>query len=84
MPWVLRGPLLPGRMLALAGTNALAGNIIAIAIAFWARLSVETYPGIRRSYVILPSALTGHGVEEETDTDEESVETAAAEEGVRA
>ena len=62
MPWVLRGPLLPGRMLALAGTNALAGNIIAIAIAFWARLSVETYPGIRRSYVILPSALTGHGI----------------------
>jgi lipopolysaccharide/colanic/teichoic acid biosynthesis glycosyltransferase len=26
------------------------------------RLSVETYPGIRRSYVILPSALTGHGI----------------------
>ena len=26
------------------------------------RLSIETYPGIRRSYVILPAALTGHGM----------------------
>ena len=26
------------------------------------RLSIETYPGIRRSSVILPAALTGHGV----------------------
>jgi lipopolysaccharide/colanic/teichoic acid biosynthesis glycosyltransferase len=26
------------------------------------RLSIETYPGIRRSYVIFPSALTGHGL----------------------
>ena len=31
-----------------------AGNIVAIGIAFWARLSIETYPGIRRSYVIFP------------------------------
>ncbi len=58
----MRGSILPGRMLEVAGTNALAGNVIAIVIAFWARLSVETYPGIRRSYVILPSALTGHGI----------------------
>jgi len=26
------------------------------------RLSIETYPGIRRSSVILPAALTGHGI----------------------
>ena len=31
-------------------------------IAFWTRLSIETYPGIRRSSVILPAALTGHGI----------------------
>ena len=37
-------------------------NVVAIVIAFWMRLSIETYPGIRRSYVILPSALTGHGL----------------------
>ena len=35
---------------------------VAIAIAFWMRLSIETYPGIRRSAVILPAALTGHGL----------------------
>jgi lipopolysaccharide/colanic/teichoic acid biosynthesis glycosyltransferase len=44
------------------GTNALAGNAIAVIIAFWMRFSVETYPGIRRSYIILPAALTAHGV----------------------
>ncbi len=31
-------------------------------IAFWVRLSVEVYPGIRRSYLILPTALASHGV----------------------
>jgi len=36
--------------------------MIAIVIAFWMRLSIETYPGIRRSYVIFPAALTGHGL----------------------
>ena len=45
-----------------ASINALIGNIVAVILAFWMRLSIETYPGIRRSSVILPSALTGHGV----------------------
>lgn len=31
-------------------------------MTFWMRLSIETYPGIRRSYVIFPAALTGHGL----------------------
>jgi lipopolysaccharide/colanic/teichoic acid biosynthesis glycosyltransferase len=44
------------------GLNALSGNTIAILIAFWARYSVETFPGIRRSYVILPTCLTTHGI----------------------
>jgi len=43
-----------------ATTNALLGNTIAIILAFWMRLSIETYPGIRASYVILPTAATGH------------------------
>jgi len=61
LPWIIRGALetTPGFDI---GSNALIGNIVAIVIAFRARLSVETYPGIRRSYVILPSALTGHGI----------------------
>ena len=62
VPWAARGPLLPGTLLEAATVNGLIGNTIAILIAFWLRLSIETYPGIRRSAVILPSTLTGHGV----------------------
>ena len=60
-PWLARGPLLPGTMFEPASVNTLAGNAVAVAIAFWMRLSIETYPGIRRSAVILPAALSGHG-----------------------
>ena len=61
VPWVLR-IILPGDLLEDASINGLIGNSLAIAIAFWMRLSIEIYPGIRRSAVILPSALTGHGL----------------------
>ena len=61
VPWIARGPLLPGFLLEAASINTLVANAVAIVIAFWMRLSIETYPGIRRSYVIFPSALTGHG-----------------------
>jgi lipopolysaccharide/colanic/teichoic acid biosynthesis glycosyltransferase len=62
LPWAARGPLLPGTMFEAASLNTLTANAAAIVIAFWMRLSIETYPGIRRSYVIFPSALTGHGL----------------------
>ena len=62
VPWIARGPLLPGFLLEAASINTLVANAVAIVIAFWMRLSIETYPGIRRSYVIFPSALTGHGL----------------------
>lgn len=62
LPWSLRGSILPGTLLEAASLNGLSGNAIAITIALWMRLSIETYPGIRRAYVILPSALTGHGL----------------------
>ena len=62
LPWILRGTLLSGHLWEYAGTNGFAANAIAINIAFWMRVSVETYPGIRRSYILLPSALTGHGL----------------------
>jgi len=62
LPWSLRGSILPGRLFEYASIYTLAGNIVAITIAFWMRLSIETYPGIRRSYVIFPAALTGHGL----------------------
>ena len=61
LPWLARGPL-EGRLFEAASVNALTANALAVVLAFWTRLSIETYPGIRRSYVILPSALTGHGV----------------------
>ncbi len=61
-PWFLRGPILPGTMAEPSSMNTLVANTVAIVIAFWMRLSIETYPGIRRSYVIFPSALTCHGV----------------------
>lgn len=62
LPWLARDLILPGSAVEAAGTSALVANSVAVVIAFWMRLSVETYPGIRRSYVILPSALTGHGI----------------------
>jgi lipopolysaccharide/colanic/teichoic acid biosynthesis glycosyltransferase len=61
LPWLARAPL-PGLMLEAATLNGLFGNAVAIIIGFWMRLSIETYPGIRRSSVILPAALTGHGL----------------------
>jgi len=62
IPWLLRGPLLPGTLTEPATINTLMANVIAITIGFWMRLSIQTYPGIRRSHVIFPSALTGHGL----------------------
>jgi len=61
-PWLLRGLLKAEFFYEPATVNALSANAIAVVIAFWMRLSIETYPGIRRSLVILPSALTGHGL----------------------
>jgi lipopolysaccharide/colanic/teichoic acid biosynthesis glycosyltransferase len=61
LPWAARGPL-PGEVFEPATVNTLMANVVAIVVAFWMRLSIETYPGIRRSYVIFPSALTGHGL----------------------
>jgi lipopolysaccharide/colanic/teichoic acid biosynthesis glycosyltransferase len=61
LPWAARAPL-PGELFEAATLNGLWGNTLAIIIAFWMRLSIETYPGIRRSAVILPAALTGHGI----------------------
>jgi lipopolysaccharide/colanic/teichoic acid biosynthesis glycosyltransferase len=62
VPWIVRGWLLPGDFFEAATANTLIGNAVAVTLAFWMRLSIETYPGIRRSSVILPAALTGHGV----------------------
>ena len=62
LPFAVRGTVLPGLFGEPSSVNALMGNSLAIAIAFWMRLSIETYPGIRSAYVILPTSLTGHGI----------------------
>ena len=62
LPFAVRGTLLGGLFGEPASVNALLVNSLAIAIAFWMRLSIETYPGIRSSYVIFPTALTAHGL----------------------
>ena len=60
--FLLRGTILPGLLGEPASINALIGNAAAVTIAFWMRLSIETYPGIRSSYVIFPAALSAHGI----------------------
>jgi lipopolysaccharide/colanic/teichoic acid biosynthesis glycosyltransferase len=62
LPFAVRGTLLGGLFGEPASVNALLVNSLAIIIAFWMRLSIETYPGIRSSYVIFPTALTAHGL----------------------
>jgi lipopolysaccharide/colanic/teichoic acid biosynthesis glycosyltransferase len=42
--------------------NAFWANIVAVALALWLRLSVEPYPGIRSSLVILPTCAAAHAV----------------------
>lgn len=62
LPLLFRFLFPPGPRLEAATANAFVANLIAVVIAFWLRLSVEVYPGIRRSAVILPASLTGHGL----------------------
>ncbi|WP_300974257.1 sugar transferase [Sphingomonas sp. LHG3406-1] len=42
--------------------NAFWANVVAVVVAFWLRLSVEPYPGIRSSLVILPTCAVAHGL----------------------
>ena len=62
LPFLLRDIITPGAWVSASSLNALMANALAVALAFWMRLSIETYPGIRSSYVIFPAALTGHGL----------------------
>ena len=62
LPWFTRGALIPEDMIQTAAVSTIAGNVVAVVITFWMRLSIETYPGIQRAYVIFPAASTGHGL----------------------
>ena len=59
VPFLLR--VVSGAPLEPQLWNAFLFNAIAVIVAFWVRLSIEPYPGIRQSYVIFPAAAVGHG-----------------------
>ena len=61
LPFLLRAIILPQDTFYSASINAFICNFQAVLIAFWARLSIETYPGIRSTHVILPSIILSHG-----------------------
>ena len=61
LPLLFRVFILPETMLVTASWNAFFANLAAVSIAYWLRLSFEPYPGIRSSYVILPTATVAHG-----------------------
>src|SRR5690348_8882030 len=60
-PWMIRVIFLSGHLTDPATLNVAMANVAAVAIAFWTRLSVESYPGIRRAYLILLSVFVAHG-----------------------
>ena len=60
LPFLMRGLILPQDMFYEASINALIFNSLAVLIAFWTRLSIETYPGNRSTNVILPSIVLAH------------------------
>jgi lipopolysaccharide/colanic/teichoic acid biosynthesis glycosyltransferase len=62
LPYAFRLATIPGTLVDPPVVNALLGNTLAVLIASWIRLSITTYPGIRSSYVILPTALAAYAV----------------------
>lgn len=62
LPFFLRSLIIPADTFLASSINAFLFNIIAVAIAFWTRLSIETYPGNRSTHVILPSIIVAHGL----------------------
>ena len=62
VPVLARAFFVPSTLPEPATWNAFLANLVAVAIAFWMRLSIEPYPGIRSSYVIFPTAAAAHGV----------------------
>ncbi|HVF83329.1 MAG TPA: sugar transferase [Sphingomicrobium sp.] len=61
IPALVRLILSPS-LVDVATWNAFFANLVAVLIAFYLRLSIEPYPGIRSSYVILPTAAAAHGL----------------------
>ena len=60
LPFILRAIILPQDAFYSSSINALIFNTMAVLVAFWTRLSIETYPGNRSTHVILPSIILAH------------------------
>ena len=60
LPFFLRSLVTPVDTFHYSSLNALWFNGLAVIIAFWTRLSIETYPGNRSTHVILPSIVLAH------------------------
>src|SRR5262249_39737691 len=60
LPFALRVVFRSGGAFQPSAINSLVWNGAAIVLAFWMRLSMETYPGVRRAYLLLFSATTTH------------------------
>ena len=62
VPFELRIQLLPYFPGDASVTGSLVANMVAVVIAFWLRLSVQTFPGTRSGAVIFPSISAAHGI----------------------
>ena len=60
LPYVVRIAVTPGSAGDPPAVNTFAGNIVAVLIALWVRLSVEPFPGVRSSSLNLPVASACH------------------------
>lgn len=60
LPFAFRAVILPVDAFHPSSINAFIFNSFAVLIAFWTRLSIETYPGNRSTHVILPSIVLAH------------------------
>ena len=60
VPYLIRMATIPGASSDPPVLNAVFGNVAAVLIASWIRLSITTYPGIRSAYIILPVALAAY------------------------
>ena len=60
LPFVLRLVLFPDPDYFQTTLNALTANILAVMLAMWIRLSVQTFPGTRSGTLIAPSIIVAH------------------------
>ena len=60
MPFAIRSLFLPDPAYFNTTLNALIANFLAVVLATWIRLSVQTFPGTRSGTLIAPSIIVAH------------------------